>query len=210
MRLDKEEIRRLLGIKQPDTASDVLIDGCIPMLQSAAAPAYVAALCSVEAAGEQVLLDGYPINSATLLVHLTGCKSALLMAATLGQEVDRLLLRESKLEISRAVVLQAAAAAAIEAFCDEAQAQALAEYAPGLYMKPRFSPGYGDFSLSHQGWLLERLQAQKRIGLFLTEAQMLTPTKSVTAVIGLTAEKTSCSEHKCATCGNTNCAFKKE
>ena len=43
---------------------------------------------------------------------------------------------------------QAAAAAAIEAVCDEENDRLREEIeAEGLYLRPRFSPGYGDLSL---------------------------------------------------------------
>ena len=49
----------------------------------------------------------------------------------------------------------------------------------------RFSPGYGDLPLSLQEELLSAVEAGKRIGLATTAGYMLTPMKSVTAIIGL-------------------------
>ena len=78
----------------------------------------------------------------------------------------------------------------IEAYCDACQKELSTEAAKeGLYLRSRFSPGYGDFSLDYQKELLILLDAPKRIGLTVTDSMMLTPTKSVTAVMGLTAEK---------------------
>lgn len=53
------------------------------------------------------------------------------------------------------------------------------------------------------------LDCAKRIGLTLTDGYMLTPIKSVTAVIGLT-EDTVCNNSKCAACVNRACEFRKE
>ena len=39
---------------------------------------------------------------------------------------------------------------------------------------------------------------------------MLTPLKSVTAVIGLCPEKQPCPEHKCALCDHLTCNYRKE
>lgn len=47
----------------------------------------------------------------------------------------------------------------------------------------RYSPGYGDFSLSYQPLLLEKVEGW-RVGVALTEGFMLVPQKSVTALIG--------------------------
>ena len=53
------------------------------------------------------------------------------------------------------------------------------------------------------------MDCTKRIGLTLTDGYMLTPIKSVTAVIGLT-EDTVCNTSKCAACVNRACEFRKE
>ena len=75
--------------------------------------------------------------------------------------------------------------AAIEGFCDLLNAR-LAE---GLSTRARFSPGYGDMSLEYQRDFISVLDAGKNIGLALTQSLMLTPTKSVTALIGIQNEK---------------------
>ena len=55
----------------------------------------------------------------------------------------------------------------------------------GLHTKPRFSPGYGDFSLEHQRDFMRILDLENSLGLTLTGSLLLVPEKSVTAVIGL-------------------------
>ena len=67
----------------------------------------------------------------------------------------------------------------------------------------------GDWRLEDQRQLLMLLDCAKRIGLTLTDGYMLTPIKSVTAVIGLT-EDTVCNTSKCAACVNQACEFRKE
>ena len=53
------------------------------------------------------------------------------------------------------------------------------------------------------------LQAEKKIGLTVTESCLMLPIKSVSAVIGLTSNQESCHVHKCAACSNTTCPFRK-
>ena len=111
--------------------------------------------------------------------------------------------------MSRAVILQACAASLLEAYCDECcGALAGRGAAEGLFLRPRFSPGYGDFPITFQRPLLEALEAPKRIGLTATEAMMLTPTKSVTAVVGLSPEP-DCRPGGCAACGKADCAYRR-
>ena len=107
-------------------------------------------------------------------------------------------------------VADAVCSALIEDYCDEMQAQlAAAEAEGGLYLRPRFSPGYGDFALESQREIFSRLACEKRIGLTLTDTLMMVPFKSVTAVIGVTGTP-ACAYNKCAACTNTACAFRTE
>ena len=57
--------------------------------------------------------------------------------------------------------------------------------ARGLRTNFRFSPGFGDLPLAVQPAFLAALDAPRRIGLAATAGNLLVPTKSVTAVVGL-------------------------
>ena len=120
------------------------------------------------------------IQSKDLSKNLSGCKEVVLFGATLGTEVDRQLHKYEVLDIARAVVFQACAAVYLEEYCDEIQASFGKNRT-----RPRFSPGYGDCSILHQKEILELLDAPKKIALTLTEGFMLSPSKSVTAFIGM-------------------------
>ena len=48
----------------------------------------------------------------------------------------------------------------------------------GLYLRPRFSPGYGDFALEYQKDIFRMLECEKRIGITLTEGNLMMPSKS--------------------------------
>ena len=77
----------------------------------------------------------------------------------------------------------------------------------GLLQRPRFSPGYGDWPLEEQRQLFAVLNCAKRIGLTLTDGLMMAPSKSVTAIIGL-SEDAACVQNKCMTCSNINCPYR--
>lgn len=130
------------------------------------------------------------IKSCSLYRNLSGCEKVVLLGATIGSEIDRKLRIYEFTDIARAVVFQACAAAFLEEYCDSVQRQIAEELEKeGLYVRPRFSPGYGDFSIYHQKDLLQMLDTPKKIGLTMTESYMLIPTKSVTALIGLSKTK---------------------
>ena len=154
-------------------------------------------------------IAGMEICSQSLARNLRGCENVYLMAATLGLGPDRLIARASVTHMSRAVTLQAAAAAMIESWCDEVNQRIIREAAEeGFYCRPRFSPGYGDFALEFQEDFAQILRLQKEIGVSLTESLLMMPSKSVTAIIGVTREKQGCVLHGCEVCEKAaECAF---
>lgn len=210
--LKREEVYRYLGVKgQPEETVKTLVEQAIEELCAAVRPRFVWRRAALELEEERVRLDSWEIVSRDLSAHLQSCREALLFAATLGIEADRILSKNSVLHPALAVAEQAAAAALIEQYCDDCcRLLGDAERKRKLYLRPRFSPGYGDFSLAYQPHLLALLDAQRRIGLSVTDTQMMTPMKSVTAIIGLTAEKQSCHTGHCADCPNQFCVFRKD
>lgn len=74
-------------------------------------------------------------------------------------------------------------------------------------MRPRYSPGYGDLSLDVQSSFLKALNAQKTIGLFLSEGGVMQPEKSVTALMGLSHIRTGCVTEGCEACSKKTAAF---
>lgn len=212
MRFREEEALRYLGAKgAPDARTLALLRAAADELEACAAPRYAALRVPVEIAGARVTLQAFTADSPALAARLSGCREAYLFAATLGAQVDRAMARLSRTEVARAFALQACAASALECFSDDVCAALAAECAPkGLFLRSRFSPGYGGFSIEHQTDLLCALQADRRLGLAETDSHMLTPLKSITAVIGLSREKQPCAQHKCAQCDNFSCEYRKE
>lgn len=207
--LDYREARRYLGLKGEVPELEDRLRRAGGLLLEAAAPKGVWQRFPLTRSGDTLSFAGMETSSKRLSDHLEGCGEVYLLAATLGLGVDRLLERLAVTDVSLAVMVQACAAALLESRCDEYQEQ-IAAQAGGLYLRPRFSPGYGDFLLACQPALLSALEAGKRIGLTVTGANMLSPTKSVTAVIGLSANKGKCHAGGCATCGKKDCAFRRE
>ena len=135
-------------------------------------------------------LGGMEVSSRALARNLQGCDQAALFGVTLGLEVDRLIYRLSRTASAEAVITDACAAAAVEAACDELCAGLKEEAArTGRKTRPRFSPGFGDFTLAYQPALFRLLELSKRIGVSLTDGGMMTPAKSVTAVVGFYREE---------------------
>ena len=103
------------------------------------------------------------------------------MALTAGLSVDRLLARLNITSQAEHFMTDALSSAAIESFCDHACAIMQAS----LRCAPRYSPGYGDLSITFQKPLLERLNAFETLGITLNSAYLMTPVKSITAIMGI-------------------------
>ena len=129
-----------------------------------------------------VLVGDILMPSAALARNLAGCERAVLFAATVGSALDRLLARYARVSASTALFLQAVGAERIEALCD-AFARDIEREAGSL--RPRFSPGYGDLPLETQRDIFALLDCPRKIGLTLTDSLLMSPVKSVTAVMGI-------------------------
>ena len=160
--------------------------------------------------GNRLALGPLAVESAALGKNLAGCEEVILFAATLGVGVDRLIARANAGRVSDAAVYQAAGAALVEEVCDHAwEDLRRAGESEGWHLRPRFSPGYGDFPLACQGELLSALRAPETIGLTASDALLLLPSKSVTAVMGRSRLALPCHRTGCETCGKTDCAFRR-
>ncbi len=185
LQIDRQETLRYLGMAsaQPDAAFLSRLEVVEKSVLTAARPQACWRLVPVLVEEVSCRVDKIIIPSRNLAQTLKGCSQAFLFAATLGTEVDALLRRYGQIAPADLVMAQAAAASLVESYCDQCEEKMKAEV-PGAIFRPRFSPGYGDFSLSLQSDLLSVLDATKRIGLSLTDAQLMIPSKSVSAIIG--------------------------
>ncbi|MBO5453889.1 MAG: Vitamin B12 dependent methionine synthase activation subunit [Clostridia bacterium] len=150
------------------------------------------------------------VKSTALLKNLKGCQSVYIFAATAGVEVDRIINRYSTLSPARAVIAQAVGAALVEGWCDLfCESIAKEEKLNGMFLRPRFSPGYGDFDINYQKNIINTLDATKYTGVTLTDSLMMVPTKSVTAVMGVSEINNGCALSGCEMCDKENCQFRR-
>lgn len=209
MKYVRDEAVRYMGAKKGDQAAGVLADVAYLKLRNEVRAKNCWQLfdCAVDATGVTLPVNGMRFASKNLARHLQGCRQLVVLAATLGSNADIVLRRLSLLNVAEAAAAQAVCAALIESYCDEVQLE-IAAAVQSLHLKARFSPGYGDWQLQDQRKLLALVDCGKKIGLTLTDGYMLTPVKSVTAVIGLTAagvEKIV----KCQSCAKQDCEFRR-
>ena len=208
----KEAVRYLgFGKNAADERTLALIGEAFADLDREADPRYVCRIFDIEhGADEKIILGKLTIESRSLSRNLKGCGSIVLFGATLGPGVDRLLARTSVMDMAKAVIVQACAAALLEEYCDQCQSRIGEELEKeGLYLRPRFSPGYGDFDIHYQEPLMRMLDCAKAIGLTMTDSFMMSPTKSVTAVIGISRTQERCPAAGCEVCPKADCEYRR-
>lgn len=201
--LDREEAVRYLGGAGVAMNAEMerLLDVCEAEVLQTARPKYLYKLKELPCPELE--------QGADIAAHLSGCTQAVLLAATLGADIDRTIRIAQVADLSRAVVLDALASAAVEQVCAQIETR-LADELPKCSMTFRFSPGYGDFPIDLQKWFLTELDAPKKIGLTTNENSLLIPTKSVTAVIGLAESEIPKKKHDCETCSKREtCPYRK-
>ena len=185
--ISKAEAARYIGIRTvPDEKTTELLDRYEEIVRSRLMPAYVWRESQLAFSTEGVYLSGLsvPLTGNSIQKLLNGCVRAVVLAATVSAEADRLIRQLSVSDMAAAVVVDALCSAAIEQVCDKAEIEIFGDM-PKEQRTYRFSPGYGDLPIELQANLLNYLNAQRRIGLSCTDSYLLTPTKSVTAIIGV-------------------------
>lgn len=166
--------------------------------------------CSIAESDGILDLGFLKTGSEALKRNLSGCDRAILFGATIGLFPDRLTARYGSISPVRALMVQAIGAERIEGLCDVFSEKIRREAeASGLRTAPRFSPGYGDFPLSAQKDIFRALDCSRKIGLTLNDSLLMSPTKSVTAIIGIGPCAGPGPAHRCSSCSKADCAYRR-
>ncbi len=176
--IDPVELSVRLG-RQVDT-NDPWIRECIEKCKKSIVYRYSYASVPIDIEGSECDFGFAAVRSDALCKALNSYSGAFIMAMSIGVEVDRLISRLVIQSPSEAFVMDAVASSAVESFAD----YICARLAESHFVGKRFSPGYADFPLSFQIQLLERLNAPQTVGIQLSDDLLMTPMKSITAVIG--------------------------
>lgn len=202
-----------MGIKCGEIPANIaaLTDECEDRLLSAVMPKYVWRVFDIEKTdrGVEVLNTSLVFEGRNIAAHLRGCEKCAALCATLGAGADSVIRVCEAEAMEKAVIADSLASAAVEQVCDIAERE-ISEKLPDCHFTWRFSPGYGDFPLAIQRDFLKVLDAEKRIGLSVSESLILTPRKSVTAVMGISEHEISKGRRGCGFCNmKETCEYRK-
>ncbi len=180
---NKKEILRYADCKDLSPKIEALLNECIEEAIQTLSYKVCYCILPINIGGNTIDFGAFKVNSEKLTINLKKCEKAVLFGATLGTDFDRLIMKYGKLSPTKALFFQAIGATMIEALCDEFCKDIKAEL--NVNLKPRFSPGYGDLDLSCQKNIFKLLDCSKKIGLTLNDSLLMSPTKSVTAFVGI-------------------------
>lgn len=211
MRTDQELIYRYLKMRAaPDAAAAARIRSVCESMEAALTPGSVYRVFPLTDTGDGFRLgENGPILSGSSAGRLlSGCRSAAVLIATLGFDLDKMLTASQKRDMAEAVILDACASAYIEAVADDAEKQ-IADRTEG-FLTDRFSPGYGDLPLSLQPELIRLTGAERYPGVHVLDSYLLSPVKTITALIGIADTPRPAMVRGCGHCLlQDTCVYKK-
>lgn len=204
--VDRRSAARYLGAQTDDAAVNALLQSVEKALAAAAQPRMAWASLALPALEAQGLLQGEDIRR-----HLAGCSHAVLLAVTLGPRADLAIRRAGVGDVARLAAADAVASALAEAAADAAEAVLRQQFAVrGLYLTGRYSPGYGDYPLGVQPLLCGLVESTRLLGVTVGATNLLTPRKSITAVLGVSTQPVRGHRAGCAHCAlRETCEYRK-
>ena len=212
MKPDIDEILRYLRVRgEAPEELRAQVEAAAEELAETLRPQFVYRVFPLERGEGGVALQGSGVTLTGGLASkmLRSCDAAVLLCCTLGMEFERRLRALERRDMGKAVILDACGSAWVESGCDAAERE-IAERFSGRFLTDRFSPGYGDLPLSLQRSVLDALDARRRLGIHLSESFLMTPSKSVTAVIGLSDTPQPARVRGCGYCAmKGNCDYRK-
>ncbi len=211
--VDKSQAFRYMGYTDGNVPENIKIitEKCEKQLLGIISPSYSIRIFDIESSVDGVILCGsnFIMRGNDIKSHLDECKKVALICATLGIGADRLIKQLSVSDMTESFITDALASALIEQVCDIAETE-IRKKLPEMFMTWRFSPGYGDFPIDQQKVFLIVTNASKQVGIHLSDGGMLMPSKSVTAVTGLSEKPVKQKKRGCVTCNMYDrCSYRK-
>lgn len=213
LKIDKNEVLRYLGYRGQEVTKELIkdVEETIKESKELVNVKHVYREFNVVKENEAILLLGTNLilKGKDIFNLLKNSDKCIVMAATIGSDIERKIKLYSKYNLTKALILDSCATTAIEEVCDNLQGTISKGILKGEEKFTfRYSPGYGDLALNIQKEIISILDCERRIGLKVSSEMVLFPRKSVTAIIGITNKEQS--KDKCKVCNNfERCSYRK-
>ena len=187
---DAPEVSRAEILRYLRSGEDEVLSERIERCLAAVLPTLSYKACMAEfpihVSGIEVDLGFARVSSRDLSARLIGCHSVVVFVATVGLGIDRLMTRYGATSPTDALIVSAIGNERVEALCD-AVCRDIGKTASerGGACRTRYSPGYGDLDLSVERDIFASLKPTAKIGVALSENLLMTPIKSVSAIVGI-------------------------
>lgn len=199
----KENALKYLGYldNQVDDQTNALLDECLNEIKEVM-PKFMYQIYTLDHHPLIIKELGLTIDYPDLIDLFDSCNKVVIIACTLGLQLDQKIRYYSKFDLTKMTIMDALASSYIEVKCDEFEARQ--SFGKRTF---RFCPGYGNVPIELNRILANALDCNKHIGLTVQENNLLLPQKSMIGLIGLGDEKLA--KH-CFSCVNKeNCIYRK-
>lgn len=215
LNIDKNEVLRYLGYggEKADETTDITIKECVDEIHKIIKTSYVYNIYKIKKEKDSISIKDVNIKleGNDIYTHLQNSEKCVIMAATLGTEIDKIIKYYSKIDLTKSVIFDACASVAVEELCDliEKEIKEIKSN-KNYFITSRYSPGYGDLPIEMQHIILKLLDSARKIGLTVTDSCILVPRKSVTVIIGI-GESPVTKSVDCSSCNLQNdCIYAKK
>ena len=184
--INKKEVFRYAGVMKADDTLDLMLDDCISLAMDGFTYRACYSVYPITRTDHDLSFGFFTTDSRDLAKNLDGCHAVLVLGASVGRTLDRIVMREGVKSPARALLLDALGTERVEALVDTLCLELAEKYKKeGCVLRPRFSPGYGDLPLSAQQAIFSVLDLPKRLNVSLNDSLLMSPKKSVTAFVGI-------------------------
>ncbi len=180
--IDIKEALRYAGARSDESPASKLLFDCIEEAREKLVYKVCYARFPIKASEGKVDFGFCEVKSSSLAKLLSTSTHAVIFAATVGVMLDRLIARYSSVFPTRAFLLDALGTERVESLADIFCEELSEEYS---HVTTRFSAGYGDLPIEFQREIFSILDCPRKIGLTLNESLIMSPRKSVTAIVGI-------------------------
>jgi hypothetical protein len=215
---DMEEMRRYSGLTRCSEFPQQLLDQACTEAQIISQPKAIWQIYDYNAETATILSPNpLTLPPTAISKHLAKAFKVAVIAVTIGSKLeDQVSNYFTNNEYTLGLLLDAAGTTAVEIAADQACELIKQEVnKQGYTTLFRFSPGYGQWDITVQPQIISLAHANE-ISITATPSCMLLPRKSITAVIGLTANASTnnfdqnINISKCHQCQQVNCLARKD
>ncbi len=198
-----EKVQKYLGVKKLNDEFCALFESVKEEVLQVAMPKRMCVVTNVTKVDGFYYLEELDIKLVSKDVNkfFIDCDKIAVIAVTLGAMIDKKISFYQQSDVLRSAVFDACASVLTEAVSQDLKKEIKKNYSD-KYLTMSYSVGYGDLSLNMQSEIIEKLQADKLIGIKTNKSNLMVPLKSITAFIGISSVKQVLSD----TC--MNCSLK--